>query len=251
MHTAEGARTIESLGSFFQNRNNSVSSHVGADDKRGIIGEYVSRGNAAWTQASYNSASLSMELCGFASWTRDVWLNQHSNMLRNAADWIAEECARHNIPITRLTAAQAQGSGRGVCMHIDLGAGGGGHVDCGSGFPFDQVLEWARSGYKPPTPPPAPEVGENMIYLQFDQGGSAGLVFANEEADGKHRVRLFCSRDCKVELDLRSETATYNLGYSAGPNGMKIPKDVKCGVVRMLTPPAQGASVAFVVSESG
>jgi hypothetical protein len=31
-----------------------------------------------------------------------------------------------------------------VCQHSDLGAAGGGHHDCGPGYPFDRVLAMAR-----------------------------------------------------------------------------------------------------------
>ena len=44
-------------------------------------------------------------------------------------------------------------SGRGVCQHVDLGARGGGHHDCGPGFPMDRVLDMARGGIPTPTPP--------------------------------------------------------------------------------------------------
>jgi N-acetylmuramoyl-L-alanine amidase len=157
LHTAEGATTIESLGGFFSNPANQVSSHVGADDKLGKIGEYVTRGNAAWTQANYNNVAVALELCGFASWSTSTWKNQHHNMLRNCADWIREESQKLGIPITRLTDSQAQGNGRGVCQHINLGAGGGGHVDCGPGFPMDYVLDLARGGA-----PSEPETEEEM-----------------------------------------------------------------------------------------
>ena len=67
-------------------------------------------------------------------------------MLSNCAQWVAEEAAYWNVPITRLSSSQAQGSGRGVCQHVDLGARGGGHHDCGAGFPMDRVLDMARGG---------------------------------------------------------------------------------------------------------
>jgi hypothetical protein len=145
LHTAEGARTIESLGSFFQG-DVSASSQVGTDDKVNTVGEYVSRGNKSWTQSEFNPVATSNELCGFASWSTDEWRNNHANMLANCAAWIAEEAAHFGIPITRLSASQAQGSGRGVCQHVDLGSRGGGHHDCGSGFPMDYVLDLARGG---------------------------------------------------------------------------------------------------------
>ena len=145
IHTAEGARTIEELGNFFASSSSGVSSHTGADDKAGVIGEYVKRGNKAWTQGNANPVAVSIELCAFAKWSPAEW-DKHPNMLANCAAWIAEEAAAFGIPITKLTPQQAQGSGRGVCQHVDLGSWGGGHYDCGGSFPMDEVLEMARGG---------------------------------------------------------------------------------------------------------
>jgi hypothetical protein len=145
IHTAEGAKTIEELGNFFAKASSGVSSHTGIDDKKGIIGEYVKRGNKAWTATNANPVAVQTELCAFAKWSTAEW-DKHPNMLANCAQWIAEEAAYYDLPITKLTAAQAQGSGRGVCQHNDLGAWGGGHWDCGSGFPIDRVLNMARGG---------------------------------------------------------------------------------------------------------
>jgi len=145
LHTAEGATTIESLGSWFKNTANQVSSHCGADDKANTVGEYVKRGNKAWTAANANPVAVQIELCGFAKWSQSVWKNEHATMLDNCAKWIAEESAKFGIPITKLSASQAQGSGRGVCQHRDLGSWGGGHSDCGNGFPIDFVLDNARA----------------------------------------------------------------------------------------------------------
>jgi hypothetical protein len=145
VHTAEGARTIEELGNFFASSSSGVSSHTGADDKAGVIGEYVKRGNKAWTAADANPVAVQIELCAFASWSAAEW-DKHPNMLSNCAKWIAEEAAHYGLPITKLSASQAQGSGRGVCQHNDLGSWGGGHWDCGGGFPMDKVLNMARGG---------------------------------------------------------------------------------------------------------
>ena len=143
LHTAEGATTIESLGGWFANSANQVSSHTGIDDKLGICGEYVQRSGKAWTSANANPVAIQTELCAFAKWTPAEW-NQHPNMLENCARWIAEEAAFFGIPITKLSAAQAQGSGRGICQHNDLGVWGGGHWDCGGGFPIDSVIARAK-----------------------------------------------------------------------------------------------------------
>jgi hypothetical protein len=141
LHTAEGARTYQSLGNYFKG-NVGASSHVGIDDTPGVVGEYVRTPYAAWTQASYNSAAVSAELCAFAGWDAAEW-SRHPAMLRNAADWVAEECARFGLPIRALSAGEAQGAGRGVCQHADLGSAGGGHWDCGPGFPMADVLAMA------------------------------------------------------------------------------------------------------------
>jgi hypothetical protein len=167
LHTAEGARTIESLGSFFQG-NVQASSHVGADDKVNTIGEYVRRQNKSWTQSDFNAVAVSIELCAFAAWTTAEW-NKHPNMLQNCASWIAEEAAHFGIPIRRLAASDAQAAGRGVCQHSDLGPRGGGHHDCGSGFPMDRVLDMARGGAGP-TPTPTQEDTE-MVASGLSDGG--------------------------------------------------------------------------------
>src|SRR5215831_8010647 len=121
VHTAEGALTIESLGNFFASTSANASSHVGIDDTPGVIGEYVRRDYKAWTQANANPVAVSAELCAFAKWTTAEW-NKHPVMLENCAAWIAEEAKHFGVPVTKLTAAQAQGAGRGVCQHADLGA---------------------------------------------------------------------------------------------------------------------------------
>lgn len=143
LHTAEGATTIEELGSFFASPSAEVSSHTGIDDTPGVVGEYVKRGGKAWTAGSANPVAVQTELCAFAKWSVAEW-DRHPAMLETCARWIAEEAAAFDIPIVKLTAAQAQGAGRGVCQHNDLGAWGGGHWDCGSGFPIGDVLARAK-----------------------------------------------------------------------------------------------------------
>jgi hypothetical protein len=173
IHTAEGALTYQSLGSYFANPASQVSSHVGIDDTPNEIGEYVHAGNKAWTAAGANPIAIQAETCAFADWTQAQW-NQHPQMLENIARWIAEECQRFNIPIVRLTPAQAQGGSCGVCDHGDLGSWGGGHYDVGDGFPWDQVLSIAQgkpSGPTTPTPTPQEEDDCPMLIVHNKAGG--------------------------------------------------------------------------------
>ena len=174
LHTAEGARTYQSLGSFFANPSSGVSSHVGIDDTPGVVGEYVRPGEKAWTQANANPYSVAAELCAFASWSPAEWSN-HGAMLSNTAAWIAEECARFGIPVRRLNAGQAQGGEWGVCQHVDLGQAGGNHWDCGPGFPMDDVMEMAAGGSPNTGPQPEKKVGSDMI-ASTDTGDGYWIV---------------------------------------------------------------------------
>ena len=163
IHTAEGALTYQSLGSFFANPASGVSSHVGIDDTPNTVGEYVRRDYKAWTQGNANPYSVAAELCAFAAWSAGDWA-AHPAMLSNCAAWIAEEAAAFGIPLVALTAAQAQGGAAGVCQHADLGAAGGGHWDCGHSFPMAQVIDMARGGAVPaPQPPEVPEMTDDQL----------------------------------------------------------------------------------------
>ena len=155
VHTAEGGTTFEGLGTFFAKPGSKVSSHVGIDDKPGVIGEYVKPDRVAWTQGNANGYSVAAELLAFARWGRDEWL-RHPNMLANTGAWIAEEAQRFGIPIVKV-----DGAGRGVCGHVDV-SGPGGHWDPGPGFPWDVVLAAAKGEAvgPPPPPPPPPTPGQ-------------------------------------------------------------------------------------------
>ena len=130
-----------------------ASSQVCIDQNRGKVWECVARNRGAWTQCNFNSVSVSAELSGYASWSSSKWLNEREPTLRNLADWLAEESKALGIPLVKLTASQAQSSGRGVCYHSDLGSAGCGHSDPGAGFPISQVLSWA-GGSTSTAPPP-------------------------------------------------------------------------------------------------
>jgi hypothetical protein len=183
LHTAEGARTYQSLGSYFQG-DVGASSHTGIDDTPGRIGEYVGPDWKAWTQAEANPYAVAVELCAFAAWTTDEW-HAHPAMLDNCAQWINEESKRFGIPLRRLSAGEAQGGEAGVCMHVDLGSMGGGHWDCGDGFPIDEVIGMAGGIITQPDRPH--RKGREMICATASGEGywtttSDGAVYAFGDA---------------------------------------------------------------------
>jgi hypothetical protein len=145
IHTAEGARTAEALGNFF-NSGVSASSHVGID--AGGILQYVPYDRAAWTLRNGNEESDNAEICGFAGWTRAEWLSTGTvdgcanprMMVRRAALWAKARCAARGISTQHLTPAQVGARQmRGVIDHDDYskGTGDGTHWDVGNNFPWD------------------------------------------------------------------------------------------------------------------
>jgi peptidoglycan hydrolase-like protein with peptidoglycan-binding domain len=156
VHTMEGftgANGAYDCAKYFQT-DCGASSHVCIDNNRGKIWECVNRSNKAWTQCNCNPYCVAAEQSGYASWSRDYWLNNRGNELHNTADWIAEEAKKFGIPIRALSSSEAQGGAAGVCQHSQLGSYGCGHSDCGPGYPMDKVIEWA-GGSSSTAPPPS------------------------------------------------------------------------------------------------
>jgi len=171
VHTTEGWTTspngMYDAAYYFQGPVGASASVCIDNYHPGHVTECVSRGNGAWTQCNFNSVSVSVEQCAYASWSYNTWINDKMSLLKNTAAWIGEESRALGIPITRLTASQAQGGAAGVCGHSDLGSGGCGHSDPGGGYPWDLVLDMAR-GQVPEERPPAVEElpeDEDMTYF--------------------------------------------------------------------------------------
>jgi hypothetical protein len=147
-HTAEGARTKESLAAYFYRDDIQASSHV-AIDAGGIL-SMVPYDRAAWTLRGGNPISDNAELCGFARWTRAQWLSTGTvdgcanprQMLRNYAAWTRSRCLARGIPIRKLTVSQVAAKQAGIIHHADYtnATGDGTHWDMGTGIPWDVVL---------------------------------------------------------------------------------------------------------------
>jgi hypothetical protein len=144
VHTAEGIRKASDLKAFFDRSTNS-SSHAVADDAT-LLDNLVPYDRAAWTLRNGNSRSDNLELCGFAKWTRNEWLDQHQGMLNNAARWIRSRCQARGIPIVKLSPADVRAGRAGVIGHVDYtqGTNDGSHWDPGPGFPWDVVIARAN-----------------------------------------------------------------------------------------------------------
>lgn len=169
LHTMEGftgSNGAYDCAKYFQG-DVGASSQVCIDNNRGKIWECVSRNNGAWTQCNFNSVSVSAEQSGYASWSRDYWLTNRENTLRNTAEWIAEEAKKFGIPIRALTSGEAQGGGTGITQHMNLGSSGCAHSDCGPNYPMDQVIEWAKGGGSSPTE--GTDISSSVAFYQNKQ----------------------------------------------------------------------------------
>lgn len=173
LHTTEGAMKIRDLGAWFQNPSAGCSSHHGADNyEAGVFGAYVYESHKAWTQGNANSYCLSLEMCAYASWSRDTWLNSKGVLVNNAAEWVRYCVDKYNIPWTVLNNTQAQDpNARGICEHVNLGSWGSGHHDCGDGFPMDVVIDKAKSGSGGGTTPSSEDPMTSAV--AFDSTGQA------------------------------------------------------------------------------
>lgn len=169
LHTTEGFTSptgAEDCAIYFQG-DVGASSQVCIDNYHpGKIWECVTRSDGAWTQCNYNSVSVAAEQCGYASWSREKWLNEQSSLLHNTADWVAEEAAKLGIPIRELTSSEAQGGAAGVTYHSRLGSTGCGHSDPGGGYPIDKIIEWAKGGGGSPAPAGGIDVSASSVMVE-------------------------------------------------------------------------------------
>lgn len=144
LHSTEGANRaglsdLVGLGSWFDNPAAQASSTIGTDSE-GHSARYVPDAEKPWTQSAFNSLSLSVEQVGFAS--QRSWPEEQ---LRATARWIAYWSEKYDIPIQVGAVSGRSVTRSGVVQHSQLGAAGGGHHDCGPGYPMAKVLELARS----------------------------------------------------------------------------------------------------------
>ena len=156
VHTAEGATDEMSLGNFFDN-NAGGSSHGGIGQDGGFA-QYVSHWDTAWTNPPLNEESDTIELCGFAKWTRAEWLRR-PEMLETFAHWLAWRSEVRDIPLTLLSVDELEGGKPGIVMHRTVNGvyHMSSHWDPGYNLPWDIVLPHARqirNGGKTNPPPP-------------------------------------------------------------------------------------------------
>ncbi len=109
-----------------------ASAHLCSNEDGSEVWQLVPLSLKAWAECAFNGRGVSIEYPGFtAKGVLDVTLRA---MARHTA-WLLHA---YGIPCQHAVGGQ----GRGYCMHHDLGAAGGGHVDiCGVNDATWQTLE--------------------------------------------------------------------------------------------------------------
>lgn len=144
IHTTEssdrdGRSDVDAVHDWFDNPASRASSHV-IVDSGGHSTTCVPDGDKAWTQAAFNSESLSIELIGFSSLPRWRWLKR-TRQLKKAAKFTAFWCRKYDIPAQFIGGHTGDS---GITGHSYLGEAGGNHGDPGAGFPWERFMRYVR-----------------------------------------------------------------------------------------------------------
>lgn len=146
MEAGENSQRAESTANYFANPpdGRQVSSHYCADNDSVV--QCVDLDDVAWTVGNRpgNYRGINWELSGFASQTRELWLDSFGrSMLSRAAPLMRSDMARFGIPMVRCSVADLQARRKGFTTHNDLRLAFGvtTHTDPGPHFPFDILFD--------------------------------------------------------------------------------------------------------------
>lgn len=160
-HTTESTGGNTSvLGYLERTRNGSYQTMCDLDGEEVRM---VPDNRQAWAAMDQgNRRGLHTCAMGRAEWDRDRWLAE-GRLLERTAMRYAEWNRLYDIPLVKITAAQARAGARGIVGHIDITEAWGesDHWDPGHNFPYDVVIERAKeinSG--------APQEDDNMPSAQ-------------------------------------------------------------------------------------
>lgn len=170
---SERSTSAEDGAAYDARRTDGTSTHYFVDSNSVVQCVYTwDRANAAFGIG--NRKGIQYELCGTQQ-TRAQWLDAASDAtLTNAARQMALDCIKYGLPVRWLTPAQMNAGFRGICGHADvtLAYGLGDHMDPGTAFPRDVLLQRIQS-FMAAALPPAQQVrgGEEMLFFAKNPDG--------------------------------------------------------------------------------
>lgn len=137
-HNRPGVGDLTDLAHYFDGVD--ASAHLGIDAEGNAI-RMVPDELKAWTEAYYNATSLSIEQIEKAATSKKEWIRDyHPGLIR-----VAQACAHWSLKYPQIKLKKSVGNG--ICEHKHLGKLGGGHSDCGPGYPLKYVIYLARIHY--------------------------------------------------------------------------------------------------------
>jgi hypothetical protein len=155
-HESESG-VAKNTASYFAKKTTQASAHYVFDVENEE--HCVPENRVAW-HAPPNHASVGIEICAEATYTREQWLSPEVwPAVELAAERARDIAARHNVPLIKRSAAELKAGAHGYCGHVDVSTAfhESSHTDPGPGFPWDKLAELlgAPSGGTPAVTPPA------------------------------------------------------------------------------------------------
>ena len=154
MHTMEIAErkdAAEICARWFATPVSKVSAHYCVDVDSVV--QCVREKDIAWHARGGNTASVGVELAGFARQTRKDWADAYSTaVLERAAALVADVCRRRAIPVRWLVAGDLSAGRRGITGHAEVSKAyrKSDHWDPGPGFPVERFLGMVRAAGRSP-----------------------------------------------------------------------------------------------------
>jgi len=119
MEIAERADAASICARWFASKASEVSAHYCVD--AGAVIQCVREKDIGWHARGGNTASIGVELAGFARQTRREWEDDYSRaVLQRAAGLVAGICRRRTIPVRWLAPADLVAGRRGLTGHVSL-----------------------------------------------------------------------------------------------------------------------------------
>ncbi len=149
MHTMEVAErpgAADICARWFASPASQVSAHYCVDAESVI--RCVREKDIAWHARGGNTASIGVELAGFASQTTRDWRDAYSTaVLERAAGLVADICRRRRIPLRWLVADDLRVGRRGLTGHSEVSKAyrKSDHWDPGDGFPIQVFVDEVRA----------------------------------------------------------------------------------------------------------